>query len=78
MPGCDNYLIVASAEGWLVRFGGRNIGLFKSRSEALHKAVENAHRSGRSGIKAKVYSEDALGVRHLVWTFGVDEYSTAG
>ncbi len=72
MTDCDNFIVVQSPDGWLIRFNGSNLGTFESRSEALRGAISVADKAGKSGVQAQVLTEDDSGVAHPIWVFGRD------
>jgi hypothetical protein len=69
------YLIVETAEGWVIRFADANFGPYQSRKEAILFAVDAAQRLGvERGENAEVCLLGENGHFRPEWTFGRDSY----
>ncbi len=75
MSAHDRYYLEKQQSGWCVRFNGKVLASFQTRSEALKAAVEAVQGSVASGVQAEVLAPDENGALYSVWTSDRDGYT---
>ncbi len=73
MPN-SRYFIVQRDDGWVIRFGDKDFGPYRTRKEALLFAVDAAQKLGEIGENAEVCMLGENGHFRPEWTFGRDAY----
>ncbi|MFG1377609.1 DUF2188 domain-containing protein [Xanthobacter autotrophicus] len=72
------YVVVLHEGQWKISFRGEHFGPYSTQKDAIRKAVDAAHESGRSGRDAQVLIQGANHQFRTEWTYGHDPYPPKG
>ena len=71
------YLILSNGGRWKIRHNEKDYE-YATQAEAMHAAVEAAHKSGEMGHDAQVLIQGRDGQWQTEWTYGHDPYPPRG
>ncbi|MFZ1102620.1 MAG: DUF2188 domain-containing protein [Hyphomicrobiaceae bacterium] len=71
------YFVVLHQNRWKVKLNGQHYE-YGSQREAIHAAVDAAHRAGQQGLDAQVLVQGRDNKFRTEWTYGNDPYPPPG
>ncbi len=74
----SQYFVVLHEGRWKIKHNGTHYGPYATQKEAIRKAVDAAHGSGKKGYDAQVLVQGKDNKFRTEWTYGNDPYPPPG
>ena len=65
------YFVISHEGRWMIKFGGKQYGPYKTQKHAVNSAIDTAHKAGAG---AQVFVQEAEDRFRTEWTQGQDPY----
>lgn len=72
------YVVVLHNDQWKISLNGKHYGPYGTQAEAIRKAVDAAHSTGKKGGDAQVLIQGKDNLFRTEWTYGNDPYPPPG
>lgn len=72
------YYVVKHDGQWKIKHEGKHYGPYATQRDAIHMAVNTAHKAGQSGHTAQVLVQGENNQFRTEWTYGKDPYPPKG
>jgi hypothetical protein len=72
------YFVVLHDNQWKITHQNHHYGPYRTQQDAIHAAVDAAHKSGSQGHDAQVLVQNSENQFRTEWTYGNDPYPPPG